>query len=585
MTLLLTARRRGGAAGGGGGSLSLTLSGSSQALSYSEPLGLYPDGSARTLFVQFTRTLTNGSPDSGTLTVPGRRIAVNAHRFASGTGSTLVSFGVPLQQGDIPSASIASCTTGTYTDDSATWVNNNTTTWEQGGLPAGVLWPTSAAHLCASVLTSKLVPIATQPSFTQYSLTPTDVDSAFTSTFASVYQAWDGTTGDGSATYERGAAAYDYACITGNIAYLKTAIAFIARERTRWWVPVSWALNETVQEIYMVELMYLLRRDTVALTNLGLRASQRIGQWTSTDWTTENVDTPRNLALNLRLATAVLRCGLGPQYWYFDTSKTYSQIVADMLPLTYSNSTLFESSGRIKFKLRTRLNAATTASYAYMSGLYMLSALDLCDELPASADKTALRAKISAGTQWLKTNMSGTTTGSIIGYWYADTNAWYEAATTTLAAPYTAGAATITINSHTTGGRDEYYITDVVVGGVAYKTATTYESRGGGTVTITLTDTIPSSLSSGSSIAITQQASVSPDIAADLNGMVAAIMAAEALYSSSSTYATEFKKLYASIASTPRDGQSGPQITLLKQWGESFTFSRTGMWYLQQSGL
>ena len=65
---------------GSGGSLGLTLAGAPQSLSYSEPLGVYPDGSARTLFVQFTRSMTNGTPVNGTLTVPNRSIAVDAHR-------------------------------------------------------------------------------------------------------------------------------------------------------------------------------------------------------------------------------------------------------------------------------------------------------------------------------------------------------------------------------------------------------------------------------------------------------------------------------------------------------------------------
>lgn len=593
-TLLLTRRLAGGAAAnGGGGALALTLGGSSQSLSYSEPLGAYPDGSARTLFVQFTRTLTNGSPDSGTLTVPGRSIAVQAHRWGSGTASTLVSFAVPLQQGDIPSASIASCTTGSLTDDSATWTNSNTTTWYTGGtgIPAGVLWPTSATHLCAASSFGPLTAQSGQPSFTGSAA----IDTALSASVTSTVLAWNGSYPYGPASYERSIALLHYACRVADPSYLKIAVANAARFRTAY---SGWFAGPAEQEQALRSwlFLYLFRRDTSALAGIKSFASLVYINGAGNVGTDFHSNTPRFTAQRIKAVAAAIKCGLGSTQNVY-SSGTYSQM-ADALVvegLATGTTKTTQTNGRITLTGYQNDGATPVRTvFSYMAGLYFDAFLELLDVMPASTNKTNMYAQLSTSVSWLRTNMSVTSPAGSKTYAYQDVDIWYLAVPGTLTANYTAGSTSISINitnaSYPSGWPASTLFSAgsvVRIAGVSKQITAQFTTDGSGNATVTLeAGGFASSYSSGQSISFIRDSAVGADYKqVDLNGFLAPIFAWRALYASSATDANEARALLATQGYSPQDGNTGPYLADQKHWDESFHMSQPTWAYLAQSGL
>lgn len=585
-TLLLTRRLAGGAAAaGGGGALALTLSGSSQSLSYSEPLGVYPDGSARTLFVQFTRTLTNGSPDSGTLTVPGRSIAVQAHRWGSGTASTLVSFAVPLQQGDIPSASIASCTTGSLTDDSATWTNSNSATWYTGGdgIPAGILWPTSATHLCASSPFGPLTPQSGQPSFTGSAAVDTAIAGAITGTVLT----WDGNLWSG-ADYERVIALHHLACRTGDVTYVRMAAAFASRMRSIYWGANFAGLPEQRQVMYSWLWMYLMRRDTGALEGIKTKASLPTLYYQSSS--------PRYSAIAAKACSGAIKAGLASTLNNYGTL-TYQQCADAVLSeaLQTGADKLTQTNGRITL-IGVGDDGVTEVRsvFPYMAGLYVTSLLDFLDVMPASANKTALYSQLSTSVSWLRTNMASTSSGGTKSYLYNDVDMWYSAVPGTLTSAYTAGSTSISITINPAafpsgwdapGGFSANCI--VRIAGVSKRIVSGFTTNGSGQATVTLeVGGFSSSYSGGQAITFMRDSAIGPDPnTVDLNGFLAPIFAWRAAFANSVADANEARSLLATIGFTPQDGVTGPYIVSNKQFDEATCTSQLTWAYLATAGI
>jgi len=585
----------GGGGGGSGGALDLTLSGSSQTLDYAEPLGAWPDGSARTLFVQFTRSMTNGTPVSGSLTVKNRSIDVEAHRWGSGTASTLVSFGVPLQQGDIPSADFASYTTGTRTDDSATWSNTNTTTWYTGGagIPAGVLWPTSATHLCAASSFGPLVAQSAQPSFTGSSA----ADAALESTVTSTALAWDGAFPYGGASYERAIALFHLACRTADVSYLQMAVAHASRFRSAYWSGAFSGLPEQEQAMRSWLFLYLFRRDTGALNGLKTVASAVYINGSSNVGTDFHANNPRFNTSRIKAVAAALKCGLGSTQNNY-TSGTYSQMAAALVVegLATGTTKLTQTDGRVTLEGYTNDGSTKTRTvYPYMAGLYVDAFIELLEEMPSSTNKTNMLAQLSTSVDWLRTNMASTSSGGSKSYLYQDVNIYYQAVGGTLTAGYTAGSTSISIDIDTgsqppTGWPvSTFYSGGCVlrIGGVSKTITGSFTTNSSGQATVTLeAGGFASSYSSGQAFTFMRDAAVGVNSDnVDLNGFLAPIFAWRSLYATSSTDADEARALLATIGYSPRDGNTGPFISAQKQWDESFHMSQTTWSYLAQSGL
>ncbi len=599
--LLLAGRGRGAADVGGGGALALTLGGASQALSYSEPLGVYQSGAARTLFVQFTRSMTNGSPVSGTLTVPGRSIAVNAHRFASGTGSTLVSFAVTLQDGDIPAASIASCTTGSWTDDSATWANSNSSTWYTGGtgIPAGVLWPTSKAHLNAANSFSKTMDQSAQPVFTGSAA----VDTTFETINTATLLAWNGAQYPG-AQYERSLMLWDYACRTGDVTYLREALAHASRMRTVFWSSNLIGLGEQWQSLRTWSWLYLMRRDTVLLGSAGSAnglffigsASYNASTW----FHTEN---PRFAASRIKAVAACIKAGLGNTQNQYG-SGTFLDM-ADLLVtegLAKGSAKLTQSNNRVTIPFYANDGTTVTRSvYPYMVALYVDAFLELLEVMPSSANKTAMYAQLSASVLWVRQNMQTTSSGGSRTYLYQDVDVWYAAVPGTLTANYTAGSTSMSIAIAVGAAPPDGWAVSgtfsagcvVRIGGVSKSITALFTTDGSGHATVTLeSGGFGSSYSSGQAITFMRDAAVGVSVNnVDLNGMLAPMFAWRAWFENSSADADEARTLYPTIGYTPQDGSTGPYISdpdpqkAQKQCDETFRLSQTTPAWLDMAGI
>ena len=572
-------RVRGTAAGG---ALDLTLAGSPQTLSYTEPLGAYPDGSARTLFVQFTRSMTNGTPVNGTLTVPNRSIAVDAHRWGSGTASTLVSFAVPLQSGDLPSANIAAFTTGTWTDDSATWSNANAATWFTGGdgLPAGVLSPTSAAHLCSASSFGALVPQATQPVFTGSAA----VDTALTNTYTTTALAWDGTL-YGPASYNRTIALYQLYCRTADVQYLKAATAFASRMRVVYWAANFNGLPEWQQATMSWTWMMLMRRDTTArdgLLTIASNAKLNLANFHS--------NLPRFMAQYLRALVGVFKLGLADtnNVYHPSTPGTYRSIMTQCVDvlLDKGSTKLTSTDDRLTFPQWAEDGVTVRrGSYAYAAGMLLDAFLDVTSVLPAGTERTNVLTQISASIARLRTSFSGTSSGGHRTYIYSDTDLYYDARPATLTADYTAGSTSMSVNVPSSSWPYGLFSggTRFAIGGVDKATTANFTTVNPGNATVTLeAGGFASSYSNGQAITIIRDGAVGvQQDTVDLNGFYAHLAAYRSYAEASITDANEARALYTPIGAA----SGGPFLSANKQWDESFHRSQMTLAYLQLSGL
>jgi hypothetical protein len=585
MSVLLMTRRAGGAAAageGGGGALALTLSGSPQTLSYTEPLGVWPDGSARTLFVQFTRSMTNGTPVSGTLTVTNRSIAVDAHRWGSGTASTLVSFAVPLQSGDLPSANFAAFTTGTWTDDSATWSNANAATWFTGGdgIPEGVLSPTSASHLCSASSFGVIVPQATQPVFTGSAA----VDTALTNTYTTTALAWDGTL-YGPASYNRTIALYQLYCRTADVQYLKAATAFASRMRVVYWAANFNGLPEWQQATLSFLWLRLMRRDTGARDGLRVIASNA-----QLNLASFHQNLPRFMTQYLRGLVAVFKLGEADtnNVYHPSTSGTYRAIMTLCINvlLDKGSTKLTSTDDRLTFPFYAEDGVTVRrGSYAYAAGMLLDAFLDVTSVLPAGTERTNVLTQISASIARLRTSFSGTSAAGHRTYNYSDTALYYDARPATLTAGYTAGSTSMSVNIPGSSWPAGLFSagTRFAVGGVDKATTANFTTDGSGNATVTLeSGGFASSYSNGQAITVIRDGASNSDYeTVDLNGFYAHLAAYRSYAEASSTDANEARALYTPIGAA----SGGPFLSQNKQWDESFHRSQMTLAYLQLSGL
>ena len=134
-----------------------------------------------------------------------------------------------------------------------------------------------------------------------------------------------------------------------------------------------------------------------------------------------------------------------------------------------------------------------------------------------------------------------------------------------------------------------YNITHIRLGGTTIELAS-YKlgiTSGSGNQTCTLLSGFGSSYSNGQACTVLERVAKSPDSNVDLNQFVAPVFAAEALYSSSTTYANAAKALYVVTAGTPNDNDHGPQVSSgnQKQWDEQFVIGQHTLAYLSQGGF
>ena len=512
---------------------------------YVEPLGTWPDGSARTLFIQTSQTLTNGVPVVGEVRLTG--------------GFTVAR--------------------RTRVDDSATWVNNNTTTWRSGGLPEGAIVATSAAHLCAASSFGLLVPQATQPVFSGSA----NVDVAFDAAYEVVIVGDPDGSSRFPAYYDRVVAINHKYCRTANTKYLKDAIAHAARMRTVHWAPNSFNANEQYSAPKSYTWLYLMRRDTPALDAIKLLAAF-IG--------IDPADSYHNyggrfIGKILGFVAGAVKCGFTTQLDPYGT-KTYQDLINICITqgLTKGSNKLTQTNDAISFRKSAEDGVTDRwAHVGFMVGLYADAMIDLINCAPTSTQNlAAMRAQLVASLGRLNTELATTSDGGSRTYNYANVIYYYGAAAGTVASTYVSGT-TININVPSlagSAGANGF----LIIGGVSRAhLGTTFDGSGNGT--LTLTEGFPTGHAAATVVSFVR-ADGGPDInSVDLNGFFPSVFAWRATQTNNVADANEARAVYAPIGFTPRNGSNGPDIqsAFIKKFEESFYISPLALAYLQQSGL
>ena len=486
-------------------------------------------------------------------------ITIQAERWVTGSGATLLALGVPLQQGQLFSSSIASASvwlTGseipvyaeclgvwsdgsarslyiqasqplaygtpvkgdvrfdigftqarrTFVETSGTFVNATGSTWVSGGLPQGGIVPTSASHLCAAVLHGPLVPQATQPVFSGSATT----DFALTQMYVSTSLAQVGFP-HALANYNRPTAMFHLWARTADSQYLRSALSNASAYRTGYWAPNNFALPETQNTIDSLVQYGLLVRDTTALTTWTVLRAEDFGTaYTprSSVFNWNNYDTNAGRLNSLLLG----QLGAGLQITGKDrvsTGLTWQQHtdawLAKAITSPFWNGNAWTVSG-----FESNGTTPKRVVYPYMCAMMCDQIIQLSRLVPTSTDLTNALNAVSTCLNWIRNNMQ---TVSATG--------------------------TVCFN---------------------YSSAPLYDS-GGGTL------------------------AGYPDPAVDLNGFLAHLYAWKAWRENSAVDALMARTLFATIGFTPRDGITGPYIVNDKQWDESFHRSQLTLAYLQLAGI
>lgn len=609
--------------------------------------------------VTFSGAGVSDAVDAGTVTVTASGsydLAAEVHRWASGTGSTLVSCGVTFQDNQVLAANVgnvsvfvngvamtrfavvtavhplnptyanviyfqftvtatngtpiaaginfddvANVTTTTWTDDSAAWTNTNSTTWRSSGagLPAGVIVPTSAAHLCAASPFGKLIPKATQPSFTGSTAVDTALDGSITGTV----QAWGGTQ-SWTAAYEHGIALIQHHYRTADAAHLKDAFAFMARYNTLYLYALYSAVPATApaeqeQGFYSIGAMYFLRYNTVALDGLKKYASDIYLNGSSgvgVRW--DGGESPRFMAGMIKSLVVCLRAGLGSTQNNY-SSGTFDQMAqAVFVQAIVSGSTkLLQTDGTLT--LSGFASNGTTASRTmliYQAGIYLMPLIHLTEITASSSNRTAAVAQISASILQIRTGgYSGTSAGGSRSYQYQTVDNYYDAVPGVLTAGYTSGSTSMSIDIDSPRGVGTGWDVSTTfspgsrigIAGTTKAITAGFTTNGSGQATVTLeAGGFGSNYSSSQAITFIRDSAVGVSYEnVDLNGFLAPLFAWRANNNASSADADEARTIFATIGETPQDGSNGPFITAIKQWSESFNDLFCTMYYLNASGL
>lgn len=525
-------------------------SGGSEIAAYVMPTGTYPDGSARTLFLQTSQTLTNGSPVAGEIRL---------------TGGFTVS-------------------RRTYTDDSATWSNALTTTWRAGGQPAGAFVCTSVAHLCASNPFGPVVPQSSQPVFTGSVLVDTAFDAGYQSNIT------DETNGavTGPAYYERVILLYNHYCRTGSVTVLRDCLAHASRVRTVALEPTTgdgaWQQPEQSQSPLSYLWFWLFRRDTKALDSIRLHASNagvNVATWYNTDG-----NGGRFIARRLGMATGALIAGIGAETDRF--GNRFDSYAAAIFPqaLTTGTTSTIKADNTVQ-ALFWDADGVTRlwVHLGYMAAMFCEAWRWYLSALPASANKTSMTTQLVASIAALE-SLATTNGGGLPVYQYQNVESFFAARTGTVATTYTSGTS-ITLTIPSMANELVYAPSAITIGGVIRRVAANVTADGTGTCTVTLTSGFPSGHSAGAAVALALQtapAGGAGDV--DLNGFFPHLWAWRATQTANVNDANRARALYAPLGGTPRNGTNGPQfIGSGKLFDESFYRSPLTLAFLQQSGL
>jgi len=445
---------------------------------YAEGLGVYPDGTARSLYLQASQSLTNGAPVAGEVRLTG--------------GFTL--------------------TRRSFVDNAATFVNNEVgTAWVNAGLPQGAIVPTSAAHICNCMVDGPLVPMATQPVFTGSAA----VDTTLMGVGITLFQARTEFPA-AAAGYDASMAMFHLWARTADAQYLRLGLSWTSRERTAYWASVGFGLPESEVVQSCAIQWSLLTRDTV-MTDTWFRETTEVDSFvaamprsSSSVW----ASTPTNGARFasrwlLNLKTMIMtnpqganRLGSGsPQISYIEHVDAWLGRVFTA-PLWDGNFWTITSFSDPAFTI------PITPAVPFQGAILCNAIINLCRTVPSSAATVTALTNVSSALLWLRTNHVVLSS---------------------------AGSTTFRFASQ------EYFSSPGV---------------GGGT-----------------------------DPSVDLNGFFPHLYAWRALRENSVADANLARLLYASLGFTPRDGSAGPFISSGKQWEETFHRSQTTLAYLHQSGL
>lgn len=577
---------------GEGGALVVDIDGVTQPLTSCAPDGVYPDGSARALNMQFTsvQSMTAGTPLPATLTLPsGTVIPLEAHRFASGSDQTDFSHAIFLPQGALPAEDFAAATFGTWEDDSASWENDNVSTWytSGAGIPDGVLSPTDPAFLCAASPVGNPTPMESQPTFDGSAAT----DSALLYAVTNTILTWNGVWPYGPAQYERPVLLYHLYCRTADVSYLRIALAHAARMRSALWATHLTGLAEWQQDYDSWLLLVLFRRDRVLLgnndgTGLMFIASNVFQYGPAGVGTWFHAENARFATARIKAVTAVIKAGRGNEQNQYETG-TYIQMGQALVVegLATGTDKMTQANGRITLIGYADDGVTQTRTvYPYMLTMYAKAMRELLAVLPPSANVTAMFAQLSASLLWMRENMQCTSGTGTRNYLYQDVDVWYPAVGGELTSNYTSGSTSISIAIDIGGTPPDgwpasgYFSAGCVVriGSVSKRIAAPFTTDESGHATVTLeAGGFASGYSGGQAITFMRDAAVGVSADnVDLNGFIAPELAWRGSYESSSEDTEESKLLWASLGLTPRDGVTGPYLSSGKQCDEGFSSSQ-----------
>jgi hypothetical protein len=473
---------------------------------YVEALGKWPDGSARTLYIQAEQTGTKDTEIPGEVRLSGgfsepRRsyvdrtdrwanrvfTTVGAYAFTDSTitvrnnlstsvtlaaGSTiyhrkgsgfaptsgderpLTGLPVTITAGNTATLTFTGSLGQNIADDTGITIiagsNKQTTVayYRDGGAPEGVIVSTDPTRLCTATSSGYLMPQTTETVFTENGIVSSDITARFDG-------AYDTTAlhPSDTAIYERGTMMWHKFCRTGNLRYLRDFCGYTSAKKQDIYGGYIGPAAEWEYENITKALMYLFRRDTVVGDQMNSDAISSQGQTVASE--------SRATAARSVMKQAVcmwMGYGLGPSGVNFENWVANTQVpkyVADAT-LTGGQSLYMFDNNRPQSRARNVHVGIQFYTYPYMSGLYLNSLQVLHDALPASytTARTSIASKVSAAIDYMLGSSLAVTRSGTSGLpsWhfsdvdvYIDDSSLYFAIE--VAADYTAGAGTISLKN------------------------------------------------------------------------------------------------------------------------------------------
>lgn len=525
---------------------------------YAEALGKWPDGSARTLYLQASQTGTQDTPLSGHVALTGgftqaRRSYVDqsarwANRtftltsaFTSGgtslavrnNGPVDVVFGVGAVvyvqngiKGDYPGYAVtgtpftvAAGATATLTLSSALNASLDSATpitvvpgggtfgaqyetpqpYRNGGLPEGVIVSTDPTRLCAATGTGYLMPQSTETVFTENSISSSGITTLF-----DTYYEMPGLHPTQSAIYERGVLIWHKFCRTGDLRYLKDFCGYTAIKRQDMY-PQGWLGASAAWEYENLTkaLVYLFRRDTAVGDVVNDSAVNSFGSTVEV----EHRETAQR-SITKQTAALWMGYGLGPSgvnlaNWVATTM--VPQYVADEDDGGYSVY-MFDGGRPISLAYDV-FKADLKFTYPYQTALYLHALQALHDALPASytTARTSIASRVSSAIDYmLASGLTSTVAGTsgLPSWEYSDVEVYLRNTGLSFAvevmSSYTAGQSTISLRNNDAAAKALSGTgRSLVFGAEAVETTAVVTWAANETRTITLTTPFAAGLSAG----------------------------------------------------------------------------------------